>query len=590
MDIREFGPLHESLSDLAIDKTALHSTQCKCLTKYLTELGAKSLIVEEAYNDAGYLSEYSSYYSRCHDDYSRFTWRVHFFDKDADALSTLFDLSLICLPETDQEAQINGAYLGFVVVKPLPKTIIGRTCLRPYPETDETTGRTRHFPILREYGVLLYGLRLVVRSIAFQEQDNEVAACSTAAIWYALHSLIRKVTTEEIASTYEITNYASATYVKRSLGEVARRFPTSGLGLEQIEAYLRSIGMECIVCGAALDRTSAQAAEYLAAYASAGFPMILVGNLYVSQTANSQHKKLGLHAMTALGYADESDFKPGNRASRICRIFAHDDNVGPFTSYQLHSCEKGDFAKFINASPQQHAETERLADRLSLPKALPGQPTTVEQTITGFLSNESGLAGGGVGVVFRKFTPEYFIIPVAPKVRFPYEGIALFAAQVEQTYRTQAPLRYAPGSPPPKVSWSISLVDIKTFKSSLRRCVTMDQEAIIDVLLMALPKHIWVLSFWTKTSEAQNSPILDFLFDATSLRQSGGLIGQLPYDRLDEAETFMAIVTAYLLAYGEERISTMDSELQPIMRAAKQMIEDQVRIEAEIQKEAAGAN
>lgn len=558
MDIRDFRPLHDALSDLAEDQTALHSTQCKCLTKYLTELGAKSLIVEDSYNDAGYLSEYASYYSRCHDDYGRFTWRVHFFTTEAETLSTWLDLSLISLPETDQETQINEAYLGFIVLKPLPKTIIGRTCLKPYPDLDEETGRRRNFPVLREYGVLLYGLRLVVKTVAFQEQDNEVAACSTAAIWYALHSLTKKVTTEEIASTYEITSFASSTYIKRSLGEVARRFPTSGLGLEQIEAYLRSIGMECIVCGATVDRKSVQAAEYLIAYANAGYPMILVGNLYVSQSADSNYRKLGLHAMTALGYADDPGFQPGNRASRVRRIFAHDDNVGPFTSYQLQSCDKGSFARYLDGGTN-------------------GTPTSVEQSITGFLFNQSGLDDGGVA--YRMFTPEYFIIPVAPKVRFPYEGISLFAEQVDQSYRAQAPLRYAPNQTPPKASWSVLLVDIKSFKSSLRRCVTMDQEAIVDVLLASLPKHIWVLSFRTEASEAQDSPILDFLFDATSLRQSGGLIGQLIYDRLPEAETFMAIVTASLLSYTEQQISKMDSELQPIMRAAKLMLEEQMRLE-----------
>jgi hypothetical protein len=50
---------------------------------------------------------------------------------------------------------------------------------------------------------------------------------------------------------------------------------------------------------------------------------------------------------------------------------------------------------------------------------------------------------------------------------------------------------------------------------------------------------------------------------------------------LPEAETFMAIVTASLLSlsYTEQQISRMDSELQPIMRAAKLMLEEQMRLE-----------
>lgn len=443
------------------------------------------------------------------------------------------------------------------------------------------SGRKRVFPILRKYNVLLYGLKLNVDSIAFQEQDSEIAACSTAAIWFALHALTGKFTTQEIASTYEITHHASATYIKRAHGEVARRFPTSGLGLEQIEAYLRSVGMECIVCGANLGRTSLQTAEYLSAYASAGFPMILVGNLYVSSKAESQYRKLGLHAMTALGYAAEEKFSPGSKATRIRRIFAHDDNVGPFTSYHVENCEKGDFVRFLSPSPIIESGKEKSIEQIlkSMPAMLAaaGSATVVEQNVTGYLSNESGLPKDGKS--YRKFIPEYFVIPVHHKVRFPCEGISLFASQIDATYRRLSALQYPPRQVPPRIAWSMFLLDVEDFKSRIRKCVTLDQEAVIDVLLMPLPKKIWVLSFSTESSEACNSPIVDFIFDATSLRQKGGLIGMLPYEELEESFTFSSIVSMFLHEYDEAQILNMDIELQPIMRAARKFMKEQLQEE-----------
>lgn len=149
-------------------------------TEYFSELGAQTILAEHDYIDRDYLEDYAAYYDRCLQDYSRRTHRLHFFS--IAFTSADFEVCLLGKPLQLVEAEIRRSYLGFVVVKPLPQSFVGRTCLVTYPDD----GVRRHFPSLRTYDVHLFGLDLEARSLAYQEQDHVVAACATSAIWSCL--------------------------------------------------------------------------------------------------------------------------------------------------------------------------------------------------------------------------------------------------------------------------------------------------------------------------------------------------------------------------------------------------------------------
>jgi hypothetical protein len=557
-----FTTFKEALQHLGINHAAWDSPQCKCLSKYLAELGALSCVVEYPYTDAGYLSDYVGYYARCHADMPRFTRRLHFFSLPFEELSRRWQAAIgrpDLLEKT--ESELNAAYLGFVVIRPLPATIIGRTCLRTYKPDDEDTGRKRHFGVLRTYPVLIHGLRLEVQSIAFQQQDKEIAACATAAIWFTMHALPDKFTAQEIPSPFEITTAGWDGLIQPMEGEVARKFPAMGLDVKQIVSCLRKHGLECTVYGVQPDNTSNQLLECVAGYVHGGYPMLVVSRLYVSVEPDHGFTAVGLHATTVLGYAYEPGFIEGIWAKRIKRLFAHDDGIGPFTSFSVLPCGPGDFVKFM-ASERGLAAT----------KAAPSKSAPVhsfEQRITSYLANESGLPEAGR--IYSKLVPAYFIIPTHAKVRFPYETVSLFAEHVREISRTFGARRCDPNKGPPKLAWSIRLTNITEFKRRVYAAPWIERSAAELLLRSSLPRFLWCLAI-TERDGSDEVPTLEFVFDGTALQQDGGLMHTIVSTRSLYGAVLDSVLRDHAMHYfqalesGNSALRRLDAAIEPCVR------------------------
>ena len=107
-------------SSEATRDTVLTKLHLRYFSDYFTKLDAKSIVVEKKYVDHDYLEDYAAYYVRCFERYERDTERLHFFSIEFSE-QQFYE----CL--TDSVAQLNQEllqehYIGFVVVKPLPKT------------------------------------------------------------------------------------------------------------------------------------------------------------------------------------------------------------------------------------------------------------------------------------------------------------------------------------------------------------------------------------------------------------------------------------------------------------------------------------
>ncbi len=292
------------------------------LFKYLESFKIKTIVAEHEYIDGDYLEDYSSYYVRCYSKYEGHCKRLHFFCETFD--DTNFTRLITRDFSKDAfESKITASYRGFIVARPLPKAIIGRTLLPTYPFDTNT-----RFISLRVYKINLFGLNLEVQSLPFQEQDKVLAACATVALWSAFHQ------TAHLFGT-STSRPAEITKVACEAGADSRLFPSTGLKVSQMAHAIRSVGLE-----PELVRVNPQTplVSVIYSYLKFGLPVV------IGYTHQSNPKEL--HAVTLTGYSisdkgqvidrevdlDAKNQCPPLRGLRIGKFYAHDDQIGPFSS------------------------------------------------------------------------------------------------------------------------------------------------------------------------------------------------------------------------------------------------------------------
>ncbi len=456
--LRDLLAQHSLVSRASLD-SKLH---CIYFDGYFDNLAAKTIVVEQGYVDRDFLEDFAAYYVRCFERYERFCTRLHFFDRSfgSSDFKSLLEGSSSPL---DAKA-VSESYLGFVVVKRLPRTIIGRTCLRTYP----SAGR-RHYPIIRQYDVSLFGLKLAVRTLAFQEQDRVAAACATSALWSAFHGT-GILFHHHIPSPVEITTSASS-----SAFPGLRYLPSKGLTLMQMASAIRSVGLEPThVHAGNLDIVR----DTVYAYVRGGIPVMLVGTLS-EHPVPAVPQPAELHAIVATGFSlggagGAAGSPPGfsSISARIDKVYCHDDQVGPF-------------ARMMVGGP--------------LPICL---STSWQDT------------KGQMGSVW--FQPQDILIPLYHKIRVPFETVQ------ERVIRFNAFLSFwdnlLGGVLGGAVEWDTRLTTVNEFKTDIQAS-SLPAGPRRLLLERSLPRFIW-----RATGSQAGSATLDVLFDATGLDESDGSI------------------------------------------------------------------
>lgn len=293
------------------------------LLRYLDALNARTLLIEYDYTDGDYLEDFASYYVRSFRNYDRRCKRLHFFAADfsQDVFLRLIKAQL----DSGQQSDIVQSYLGFVVARPLPSAVIGRTLLKTYPSDN---GR-RHYTVLRDYKATLFGTEFPIRSLPYQEQDKVLAACATVALWCAFHKAA------ELFGT-GAPRPAAITRSGSRIGHRGRPVPSKGLRVEEMCAAISDLGLEPEL----IDCEGYDVPWVSLAYAhlQMGLPVIAVVRL----------PNRGLHAITLTGFslkpqrAHAKEAVIGGTAIpmtglRIDEFYGHDDQIGPFAHLEVHS-------------------------------------------------------------------------------------------------------------------------------------------------------------------------------------------------------------------------------------------------------------
>lgn len=304
--------------------------QLKYLKEYFGGIGAKTILLEKHYIDHDYLEDYSGYYVKCFHRYRRRCTRIHFFSVEFSEEDFLQAIETNTAGKIIPHAAVRvpPPYLGFIVVRPLPKFVIGRTCLVPY----STDNDRRLFPTGHEYPVNLYGIDLKIPTVAFQEQDTVTAACATSALWSAFQVTGRRFQ-HRLPSPVQITKSATDHAPLRS-----RPFPnTDGLTLEQMAFAIRDVGLEPFYITPS-SPFFLKSACY--AYLRAGIPVLLLHELTAPDGSGRQ--TIGFHAVAVTGVSlPQAPAKSGvlnhtYTCDRIDKIYVHDDQAGPYARMVFH--------------------------------------------------------------------------------------------------------------------------------------------------------------------------------------------------------------------------------------------------------------
>lgn len=313
------------------------------LSKYLSELNAKTVVIEEDYVDKNFLIDYAKFYARSFNAPPRFTRRLHFFSAEFGEREFREALT----PNRELLKNLQKSYLGFVIVKPIRsregEPFIGCTNLKTYPI--KASHDTRIF-LTCTCEASLYGIPLTVESLPFQTQDQAVAACATTALWTSL-SPLRGLFSIPLLSPAEITEKAIA---YPGLGE--RHFPSSGLNIFQIAGFINSIGLDTekikIPDG---ENPEDIVSNVVRAYVKAGIPVI--AGIKLKRT-NSEYDH---HAVVISGYRC-------NSSGEVAELYVHDDQIGPYSRVK---CADNSFVEWENEWISRYSYKQVRVDFLLVP-------------------------------------------------------------------------------------------------------------------------------------------------------------------------------------------------------------------------------
>ncbi len=511
----------------AQNRAVADKAQVRFLHRYLDSLGCKAMVVEHDYTDRNFLEDYAAYYVRCFEGYSRVCTRLHFFSRTMDRRA------LQAAIVSDDAKALQDSYLGFVVIKPLPLTVIGRTCLTPFPATEE---RPRSFPTVQPQPVDLYGLKLEVPTLPFQEQDREVAACASSALWTMLHSTSR-LFQHAMPSPVEITKAATA-----HARVDGRTFPNGGgLNTLQIADAIRSVGLEPFGIGvSSVPRLAIQADEYadgaqapniraieddgsperaaqmqlelklaVLAYLRSGIACALLAR--TTDQVGDELVKRGNHAVAITGYSlsdapsTEGYLSSGTRftAARLDRLYVHDDQTGPFTSFTF---EEGNMlvAEDFSAPDVQR----RLAEPINL------------------------------------------VVPLYHKIRIPLRQVVELTVALDEALETIRPVLGLKE----RLEWDVQLISLEAFRDGIAAS-KLAQATKLDLLTLSLPRFLWRMK-----ASLKGKAVFELLLDATDLLQ-GELVRKLVTH-----DTRLCSQIGICLSLSEGILPDM---LRPTMRAFK---------------------
>lgn len=285
------------------------------LLKYIKQIGAATVVIEDNYIDVDYLTDFSNYHSYLFENVPKCTKRFHLFsgifknDKLEYLLNTYSN-------NQDKIKDFLGNYLGFFILKPFKQingysSPIGRSLLC-IPEKSDSCRYA-----IDNYQATFYGHPFKIETLPFQTKDHAVGLCATVSLW-VLTKKMSKIFKTPLMSPYEITKIATE-YV-----EPSRNTPYDGLTSRQMLTFFKAIKVDYNIIDIQSTLAGSLAPETFVTDVIKAFiysaKLPLVAHLGLMR----KNEQEDFHSVVICGYKQ-------NKKGKICKLFIHDDAIGPFT-------------------------------------------------------------------------------------------------------------------------------------------------------------------------------------------------------------------------------------------------------------------
>lgn len=211
-----------------------------------------TIIAETDYIDKTYRDLYYHFYSTKLRSFEKNCVRLSFFNNEID--------DTITHSEEDIK-KIKKNYLGFVVLRPLGGSCIGRNVVSP--EALKPIG-SNLLLCKTDVASTVLGTKVSVCGFPHSSQDGEMMTCAETTIWAIMSYL---------ANRYNVYSLPLGHNILASLTDSSyeRQTPSLGLNFQQISLSLQNQGLACRV----YDKDNPKFKEILSCYIESGIPLAL---------------------------------------------------------------------------------------------------------------------------------------------------------------------------------------------------------------------------------------------------------------------------------------------------------------------------
>ncbi len=421
----------------------------------------QTILIETKHISLSYLKDYSYYFASTFQQYSSFCKRVHFFSTEF----TQDDLLEMIQNASPKAESVWDSYAGYTIVKPLPNAKLGSTVLKIQQQQSV-------FSTIRDYPVYLLGKKIIIQSLAFQEQDGIVSRCATIAIWTSLHKNAHQFFTA-LPAPVEITLAAQYAFSE------GRLMPNEGLDKNQICKAFETFGVVTELRADWKLKNPLMIKRFIYAYLKNGFPVL------VGLKTKDEQKREQNHIITFVGFKDLIDdadarieeengqlthpanvdeIHPIYRADYINEYYAHDDQSGPFST-----------VSFVNKNKQLRISRKAFNEKFKMRDEF-SQVTTI-------------------------------IVAISHMIKIAFDDVA------EEVYHLDFAFKELKFSI--NFQWDIYLSSTQDYHQSIRNQEEYSDHLKAYLLTTFLPQYIWVARM-----VVEEDVLMEFVFDATALKIS----------------------------------------------------------------------